>query len=821
MSDYTDIRAIVMEKSIHREDMPMSFPPGRWMILGHMDWLRVEQIRSRSGCSAGACLDQVKAYSQNLSVHQAETSMYSQPLYVLREFSNEQRTRVESFWNKPAAFMTITRVHSKGQSQKRFESAITARLNSTEWNGCDSVFPCDAHDNLLLDGNLGKQVVYLYYRSLELSDLILITKSDSVEALLSCIGRLFTLEAAGDIYSYYCISGSAADCAVDNDRIPFISTRFAVRSAVACHNRIEVLQKLFHNRDGRPSSAFFITGMEDINLLTYDASSRYMYDIFQKVLSMGDAFRQAFDDSTTRLGIEETSLRFSTTGTGDAGGGQDLVLACEQLRDSYIALYKEHRFERDWVRPLMELLNMLCHMSRNCVLRQVCYILLNGLRGMIHCVQEHFCSENFSVKKDKEIMQIVTGIDRLIEHIIRMEGELAHHPETRPTLFDVPVNLLEFYLLFSDQAVQYFQSREERRHDCDYQMLLIPNLCEEISIHDRLNKQRSANRLLFVEIPLGLIYSPFSVVCKLVHEVAHYGGEAARNRKLRFSYLVNCSAHLLADELGVGDSDTTFRVIRHQILSNYPEDKKLYMRDIIDYLFQTVNQIGQAELCVEEFWDVYLSESCLIPDKKMAWLSAHVEDYRQKRGERLEKKLDKVLWEIESLFKETYADLAMLTLLGLCAKDYIKILEESEWPGATNSEVTFACKIERAALVLCAIDEENLLNLSSCLSSPLAQDIQSYCRVWQDENGDIAALPSRSGNYGYHNFEIVDIILLYLKKCCETIHNFDDTEENRPERERIREDFRQFAQEQRFASTEFFQTIEEYRPKLIGRSYSE
>ncbi len=812
MSVYTDLRAIVMEKSMHREDMRMACPPNGWLMLGHMDWLRVERIGSRLECSAGACLDRVKAYSQNLSVNQTKASVYAQPLYVLREFPDEQRKCVEAFWSRPAAFMTITRVHSTGQSQELFESAITAQMSGAE----REILPYDACNETETESPLGKRVVYLYYRSLELSDVILITKSDSVEALLSCIGRLFTLEDAGDLYSYYCISGSEAGRALDNDRIPLISTRFAVRSAAACHNRIGGLRKMFPDQDGNPSPAFFITGMEDINLITRGRSSRELCDIFRRLLSMGD-FYLAFNESTTRLGTEEASLYFHSSGTtGGASAGEDLVQACEELRDSFVALYEKHPFERDWVRPLMELLNMLYHMSGNCVLRQVCYILLNGLRGLLHCVQEQFCVESFSIKKDREIMQMATGIDRLMEHIIRMEGELVHHPETRPTLFDIPVNLLEFYLLFSDQAVRYFQSREPGRRECDYQMLLIPNLCEGISIHDHLNEQHSVNRLLFVEIPLGLIYNPFSVVCKLVHEVAHYGGETARNRNLRFSHLVDCSACLLADALGIGGSDTVFHAIRCQIDSEYPPDKKLYMRDIIDNLFRTVNLIGQAEPHVEEFWDIYLSETDYAPAEKMVWLSEHIADYRKKRGDQLEKVLDKVLWEIESLFKETYADLAMLTLLGLRAEDYIRALEESEKPGFRSSMFSFACEVERAALVLCAIDEEGLLGLSSCLDRPLARDIYTYCQIWQDEDGDIAGLPSQGG--GYHSFEIADIILHYLIECREMIRNYDNAEENRAEREQIQENFRLFARERRFASLEFFRTVESYRPKLIYRS---
>jgi len=50
------------------------------------------------------------------------------------------------------------------------------------------------------------------------------------------------------------------------------------------------------------------------------------------------------------------------------------------------------------------------------------------------------------------------------------------------------------------------------------------------------------------------------------------------------------------------------------------------------------------------------------------------------------------------------------------------------------------------------------------------------------------------------------------------VRYYDNAEENRAERERIQENFRLFAREQRFASLEFFRTVESYRPKLIHRN---
>ena len=532
---------------------------------------------------------------------------------------------------------------------------------------------------------------------------------------------------------------------------------------------------------------------------------------------MENGFWSAFHNSTTRLGIKEESLCDFQLRPDTVDVREYLALACREVRDSFLAIYKRNSFNQDWVRPLMELLNMLCRMSENCVLWQICYILLNGTRGIVHCVEELSEDQNFSDKINREIMRIVTGIDRLMEHIIRMEGELVHHPETRPTLFDIPANLLEFYLFFADQSAQYLQDREGTERTCDYRLLLIPNLCEKISIHDRLNNQESSNPLLFVEIPLGMVYNPSSVICKLVHEVAHHSGEAARNRTLRFDYLVSCAAYFLADELGMGDSETVFCSIRDEIKRNYPDGKQMYMRHIIENLFQTVKQIGQAEVYVEGFWDIYLKEKEFSPIEKMSWLNENAIQYRKKKEKRLPEKLDKVLWEVESIFKETYADLAMLTLLGLCAEDYIVLLEDSERQGGLTSEVGFACRIERASLVLCAIDEKNLLGLSKCLHRPLAKDVDLYCRILLDENADLTTLPTKYGNHGYHGPEIAETILEYLKECYRMISAYDAEEKNQEKRERIQQDYFRFAKEQRFASLDFFKLIEDYRPKIINR----
>ena len=129
-------------------------------------------------------------------------------------------------------------------------------------------------------------------------------------------------------------------------------------------------------------------------------------------------------------------------------------------------------------------------------------------------------------------------------------------------------------------------------------------------------------------------------------------------------------------------------------------------------------------------------------------------NYRRYMDEKVLDRLDKLLWEVENLFKETYADLAMLTLLGLQAEDYMAMLEKSDAAHSSKNENSFACKIERAALVLCAIDSTNLLGLAEYAdpSHPLATSILKYCQILLDENASPEMLPTRSGSCGGGRF---------------------------------------------------------------------
>lgn len=821
VTTYTDLRAIVMEKASRPVEGVTTYPQGAWLTLSHMDWTRVDAIKPNAEAPEQVQLDQIAARNQKLSSSKSMRSAYSQPIYIMREFPSCDKPGVDLFWSVPSAFMVITRVNSTAQSQQAFEEALEERLQH-EGGG-----KIQAYNQANLQDTLKKNVLFLYYRTLELSDVIMVTKSDSIQALLKCIGLLYTLPEVGDIYSYYCIDRhellAGAEKSVNNDSIPLISSRFAVLKAKDCHNLLPNLRRWFSSPDSnKPVPAFFVTGTEDINVIAYGRSSREFCQIFRNILQQSCDFWSAFDDCSTRLGLDESSLFFPVKGNPSGESLGEFSVEYRKLRKEFAQFMEMRTLSKDWVRPLRELLNVLANISDNCVLQQMCSILLNGVRGIVHRVAEWPNPDYSSSQQNREIMRMVTGISYLIEHIARKEGELVHHPETRPLLFDIPANLLEFYLFFSDQCAQYFQSRElSSCGKCDYQLLLIPSLCESISIHDQFNFKRSSERLLFVEIPLGLVYNPFYVICSLVHEVAHHSGEAARHRDQRFSLLASCAAFTLADELDMGDSDIVYHRIYRMIVEQYPADKRKYMRDIRNHLLQVTDVLCQTEPFVELLWTTYLNDMEYTFADRMHWQNSHMVQYRNDRGTKYTKHLRERLREVEYLFKETYADLVMLAILDLRAEDYVRLLEEPKVPETEDNKISYFCRIERAGLVLATIDEENLLGLSGYAKKghPFADDVKRYCKVLLDEDSDPADLPKWKGtNGGYHSLEIAESILSYLKRCYRSIQTYDDVQVNQSALGLIREQFRMFAKDKRFASLAFFEAIEQYRPQIINRN---
>lgn len=839
-SRYTDIRAIHMERERkHR----FTSSEVSWMTLGHFNWTHVDNLSDKLSNNTEVDLDGIRR--QNLAIINQKTKRksYCQPIYILREFDYTQKRNVNAFWDRPAAFMVITRIHSSLLNQLDFEKSVDEHLEDSN--------PIDTREAL------SKTVIYLRYRTLDLSDVVLVMKSDSVYSLMYALGRLYSTPTIGDIYSYYCIrqeelmDNQDSSLAVTTDSRILASIRFAVHDASLMESFLRELKDLPQfTESAEQKCVFFVTGTEDINAIATNLSSAGLCRIFAFFLYTLDEqkpYYNAVDDITTRIGIPEGDLIIDQESRTNRSDANDLTVVYSGLRLQLISALA-NEVQKDWHRTIIETVDSLIEMSTDSVLRPVCFILLGAVNGVVNKISNKLID---SAEMEQELNEFLIGITYVMEHILRMEGELVHHPETRPLLFDIPASILEFDLALVDRCARYFKTREYKCQDFklleeadnrEYDFLLVPRLYTDITIHDFCNKRDDDLRLLYVEIPLSLMYNPFEVSCSLVHEAAHHCGEITRHRRLRQNRLCFCCATLLAEELGIDDSINTVTYIHRRLALLLKEElhkqklvNRVYLRELLPIFYDLVQRIVcDKDVCLE-FIRAYIVDKptySTIPSKLFDEVYLNYMESERDVSAILE--IQQQIYQVSSLFSECYADLAMKNLLSLSDCEYLRLFKKDynlySCPQSDNSsekmdKATYVLLLERVALVLCAVSDNVLLSLQEISEKNvdlvgLTHDLEVFCKefIKQGERTTVN-LPYNSDTdtpiMPYHAFSILDAILGYLQQCLKTIEQLDIIQDNAEEKRKIIDSFETFAKRKRLASDEFLDEIGQYRTRII------
>lgn len=794
---YTDLRVINLDRLRNLAEPQIG--ENEWIALGHFDKLEVVHLgkSGKENLSRKVDLQLILENNQSISQLDGEVLSYRQPLYILHEFNKQEFEQVENFWSLDSPFMLIARVHSKLNDQEDFELFVNECIGENDNGRMPKSYKAIEKDTLV-----GKDVYYILYRTLELSDVILVAKSKSIEKLLRTVGRLYYLPCVGDTYSYFGIAENeiygSSGSASDKDKIPVMLTRFAVKDARACH---EFLKK-FMNKSIKPrfKRPVLVTGNEDIMAVLPNLSSKKLCAALRRFLSQPELFSEAFSDMTTRLSVDEKSLGNRSQVPKDSEGKNDeynLYAGYEELYYRFQSLCEKCTDSHgipDWVRPIGELLRSMLTISRDYVLRQICYTVFDGISSIVRLSENIVrldAGSDEALSKTAMLRRAYSGTIMLIEHMIRMEGELVHHPETRPLLYDIPANLLELYLGFSYRCLKYFQQREPDAPKKTYKLLTIPCMCHKISIWNTSYGRDTKEELLYVEIPLERLYYPKYAICSLVHEVAHFGGEETRCRKKRSDSLVFCVAYYIASFQGVQDDDGKVTEIKDYLLANIPETKRKYMAELIPAVKAAVNKLQEES-------DLQIPSDVL----------------RKKREEGYDffEDITNEIEEIKDLFEEPYADMEMFHLLNLDIECYLGMLRRGL---EFNLEsVTTICTVERAALVLYTIYGDKFDELRYALSNlkgEFSKEVRKYLEWFHEKHVEMDSWSER-----YHSFKITGSVCLYLRDCLNEIIRCDNLEQNRSKMEAVRKSFEAFADRELFASDEFYKELQKNRLDLIG-----
>ena len=816
---YTDIREIRMERSMqwpnptYRDDLSCFF------TLGHFSWTYIKRINEVKNDSNPSYVE----VNRLRSVHQKndfDYSAYTQSTFILQQFSRQEQENIEDFWNSLDPFMMITRVHSiistvpdsEGTSvQVKIENAIQAAMSQNDGPVCK----------------------WLCYRTLDLVDAVVICKANTIQTLLEAVGRLYTTKEIGDIYSYCCIRPEYIDLETDpedalpsklpKDKISLLSIRFAVRNSAACGEMLKSLDVAWEDIFGTRLHPNLITGNDDINIIARDISSgdlcRLYRQLFQRGSTLYTRLGMAISDMTTRLGVDAPKpIRPAP---------QDNVIPDSLLTKTYTDLQEKlanvDGVTQEELHILMEIIHSLVSISRNSVILQMCYILAGPIQGVINKLSDKCWRWDTN-----DVDEFLSGFAYLMEHVIRTEGSLVHHPETRPLLFDIPASILEFDLAFTDRCARYLTEREgNKMASRTYDFLLIPCLCSNITIHDWFNRPEDSERLLYVQIPLSMIYEPRQVVCNLVHEAAHHAGESTRLREQRSTCLRLCVAFLVAGEFDMEDCVPVVDSLYAKIVKLIPDEECRYLNRFARKISACLREILSTQTYIESL--LYMYDQNQQPGDSFYWQGLqHYEDIFKNNAIQ---QLEVSARQTEFLFSECYADLAMVSLLGLEPKQYIELfnddifrLKEDHYENHKKARLTtFIVMVERIGLVLCAMRDNDQWTADELGGSELANYILSFVREYAKSAGRRysahfqcpAWLQVQEKDWCFHSFYVLDTIRVYLDDCLAEMLKDD---KGKPEKALIQKRYRMFADDQSLSSDMFFQEINDYRNRIIPQT---
>ncbi len=741
--------------------------------LGYFDTLQIYPLPNES--KSDNWLRDLWEHSIKLS-GKLMSDIYYHPLYITL---SPDRSLPDGFWECNTEFMFVTLVHF----------SLERRLPDEDTDRFDKVSDKIAS---FVEGST-PNVLAACYQSINLSDMVVIWKSDSLLAIMEKINALYQYEEIGDLRTTggFPLSGKHSP-QMKAERIPYVSFRFGVRNMKEAF-RFATLMHDKYNWWPTPGG-YFTTGAEDLDYVFQNLSSASFLDLISfwfEDQKINACLQKAFYESYTHLGINNQSLlgvnkesaKEPETANSNNKDSEPppahintmLAQKCKMLFDSFQTLRKSQKDELySWYKPVSNQLNALVNMSWICVLDGFCYLILDGVSMFCKKIFPYLAGERqVSLEMLGRIQRFIRGWGTLVDQALRVDGQFIQSPGFSPLLYDIPVNLLEFYLAFTKRCMNLMQSPEPENDRHHYALFLLPKLCRRTKVQDIFQDPPPEDRLLYVDVPLDYVYDPQQILLQLCHEVAHYCGEEFRCRERRAQFFVLACAHLIAWHFELGN-ETALRQIYSDILTGIPEDCQLYMEYFIPMIRKRTLSLLNEYSTFQKWQNAFLCGAKYTSNEQMEWVRKSTENHRTLLLNRVHG-LDDFSEDIErirQLFEECYADISMIFLLSPTPKEYLSLYrQELLWMQEGDYRSQYAELVQRAAIVLLAANSKP--DASQFKDDPILKCFtKDICNLYNSAGNDLAAKLQDPVQIGYLPLDLLYDVLSYLKECYKKMDQF-------------------------------------------------
>ena len=773
------LRIIQMERFLGGNDIKFNLrlregEDGRdtWLVLGHFDIMRLSSLDDENGnCFRLIENHQSGAFLRRNSSERNENdaSPYLHPVYLVSSAVSSEGGKENVFWALEKAFIGVVRIHFLAitdveESRKKLTEEI---LSKAAKEGGHLHIHC--------------------YQTAELSDIAIIIKSDRFDQIIDYALQIRSFDGVGKAYSYFGVNYSLLDGNVQldsEDEIQSLTMRISVGMEQDVESRLQVILNTLGQTE-----VHAISGSDDLELNWKKLKTAKLVALYRQWFVEGQGvIGKCFLDVTSIAGIQREDG--GTSYTPKPGGNSDrekLSRLCEGLcgRKRELIL-KWKKLERpDWMMPFSELVNAMAFMSRSAIFDEFIFLLYPGVSAFLdNCLSR--AEEMVEHKLRQRCDSFVTELNTLLEHIVRNESQLTFFPELHPRQHEIPFVLLEHTLAFLNLCETILQSGDEEQNKRRISVMIIPQLTERIEAEEYFSATALLPGLVMIRLPYSYLSNTLDSQISLCHEVSHYIGERPRHRDGRVNQFAHSAAVLTASTCFESFDPVLIDYIRNELANWMNKESALTMdamKIAVENWFTSTfeSPVGYAG---------FIKGVARKPDQntgrvKRLIISPNVSRMR----ERITKSLS-VLNEVGTLYREIYADICMLCLLGEQNKEadkrrvyqqYIRILDnEVPTDYAYEDKNTSSLRIEVFAVrlfVCLRVGCAGLLfphnELEQNMNSPALRDEVSRIALEYNDFFAVKDDPSQLEIKGFYEriipLEIIDDLMTYANACRKTL----------------------------------------------------
>lgn len=698
-----------------------------YACLGHFEVMQVRKVDREANGTVFTDIWRDSRKKEN-------TNKYNQYVYPLYILNYGDTSTLERFWEMKYPCMVVSRVHcDQPEQEKSFEAVLMECVKEIDiekdWAGEEAEKNSD-----FLSIKVGEDTVHCaFYQTLELGDTAVILKSNSLIACLKVSEHLMEHRSVGNVYSYCGLhkrlfSGSTPHEICKGftsevrevrdaleEEIPQASIRFSVHSTF--------FADLLWNELGVRNEVKFVTGTSDAIV---DLSGKKCLDLISAIRTLWESHyyeivegsgrekrkkkytyscNNAFDDVVTRVGIQFETYSEKVKSPDsvlcakklDEHGQRDLV---KKLSDISAALCQE---DYDWTHALSVQVKTLLTMMNNCIMDDLSLLIWPSVRAFICRLHYIVCKEKRCLEKEQieDIEIFLNGWATLSNDIVHLESQLMQNPKLQAPRVYVPAALMAFYMAFLNKLNKLLLDMDKQAKETEdisfiptrqyYPLIahdigLRPNtLCILDPSKDK-NWEYVDDCSLLVSLPISLMYRPAEVTAILCHEHLHYAGEFSRLREKRFGCILNTCAGLILNRWRLDDRDSNalplydVKLAKDFIMKIIKERITVIRPNAYQYIHLMNQFLPEVLTSIYLDWQLQsqvITRFCNNDNLQVRFLD-YAERYtpitRNADTVIIRKRLDEMLL----LYRECYADVAAIMLLGLDEGTYLSSMYHRE-----------------------------------------------------------------------------------------------------------------------------------------------